>query len=124
MRVSEVVDEVREVARGTARVWGWAYQTLQGHLERGQMNYEVWKWFETGEVQYRIHAVSEVAKIRNPILYLGFRLVGRREQVQFARRCARRMEQLVAFSLVRGKEAEPAPSRTDRVVASPSPNRA
>jgi uncharacterized protein (UPF0548 family) len=123
VRISEVWDEVRHGARGTARVWGWVYQTLQGHLERGQMRYEIWKWFDTGEVEYRIHAVSEVARIRNPILYLGFRLVGRREQVQFARRCARRMERLVALSLARGKEAEPAPRRTDRVVASPSPYR-
>ena len=23
--------------------WGWAYQTLDGHLERGQMDYQLWK---------------------------------------------------------------------------------
>ena len=39
------------------RVWGWNYRTLQGHLEMGQMDYEVWKWLDTGEVEFRIHAV-------------------------------------------------------------------
>jgi hypothetical protein len=119
VRISKVFDEVRDVAQRAARVWGWAYQTLEGHLERGQMDYELWKWFDTGEVQYRIHAVSEIAEISNPILLLGFRLVGRREQVQFARRCAQRMERLVSLNLSR-EEADPAPSRRGRIVASPS----
>jgi uncharacterized protein (UPF0548 family) len=122
VRISEVFDEVRDGAQTAARVWGWAYQTLEGHLERGQMDYELWKWLDTGEVQYRIHAVSEMAKIHNPILHLGFRLVGRREQVQFARRCAQRMERLVSLRLSR-EEADPAPSRRGRIVASPSPTR-
>jgi uncharacterized protein (UPF0548 family) len=121
VRISEVFDEVRDVAQRAARVWGWAYQTLDGHLERGQMDYELWKWLDTGEVQYRIHAVSEIAEIDNPILLLGFRLVGRREQVQFARRCAQRMERLVSLNLSR-EEADPAPSRRGRILASPSPD--
>ena len=122
VRISEVFDEVRDISKRAVRVWGWAYQTLDGHLERGQMDYQVWKWFDTGEVQYRIHAVSEIAEIRNPTVRLGFRLIGRREQVRFARRCAHRMERLVSLSLSR-EEAEPAPSRTDRILASPSPDR-
>ena len=96
-------DEVREVADRRVRVWGWAYQTLEGHLERGQMDYQVWKWLDTGEVEYRIHAVAQVAKTRNPVLNLGFRLVGRREQVRFARRCAERMERLVESRLDGGR---------------------
>ncbi len=111
VRIGPMFDEVREIAGRSARVWGWAYRTLEGHLERGQMDYQVWKWLGTGEVEYRIHAVSEVAEIRNPILNLGFRLVGRREQRLFARRCAERMERLVN-SRLSGGHAEPGPMGT------------
>jgi uncharacterized protein (UPF0548 family) len=119
VRIVAVFDEVREVAGRSARVWGWAYGTLEGHLERGQMDYQVWKWLDTGAVEYRIHAVSEVAEIRNPILNLGFRLVGRREQVQFARRCGKRMERLVNSKLS-GGHAEPRPTSATGILASPT----
>jgi uncharacterized protein (UPF0548 family) len=99
VRIGVVFDEVREIGERSALIWGWAYRTLEGHLERGQMDYQVWKWLDTGEVEYRIHAVAQVAKTRNPVLDLGFRLVGRRQQVRFARRCAERMEQLVRSRL-------------------------
>lgn len=99
VRVGVVFDELREVAERPVRVWGWAYRTLQGHLERGQMDYQVWKWLDTGEVEFRIHAVAQKARSRNPILNLGFRIVGRREQVRFARNCAERMERLVGQRL-------------------------
>jgi uncharacterized protein (UPF0548 family) len=119
VRIGAVFDEVRQIAGRSARVWGWAYQTLAGHLERGQMDYQVWKWLDTGEVEYRIHAVSQVAEIRNPVLNLGFRLVGRREQLRFARRCAERMERLVNLRLV-GGQAEPRPSGTTGILTSPT----
>jgi hypothetical protein len=48
VRVSEVYDEELERQGRRARVWGWAYQTLEGHLEMGQMNWEVWKWLDSG----------------------------------------------------------------------------
>lgn len=96
VRIGVVFDELREVDGRRARIWGWAYQTLEGHLERGQMDYQVWKWLDSGEVEFHIHAVAQIAKTRKPLLNLGFRLVGRRQQVRFARRCAERMERLVA----------------------------
>jgi uncharacterized protein (UPF0548 family) len=120
VRIGPVFDEVREIAGRNARVWGWAYRTLEGHLERGQMDYQVWKWLETGEVEYRIHAVSQLAKSRNPILNLGFQLVGRREQVRFARCCAERMEWLVDSRLL-GGEVHPRSIGATGIVASPTP---
>jgi uncharacterized protein (UPF0548 family) len=119
VRIGPVFDEVREIAGRRARVWGWAYRTLEGHLERGQMDYQIWKWLDTGEVEYRIDAVSQVAEIRNPILNLGFRLVGRREQLQFARRCAERMERLVN-SRLSGARAHPRPIGATGILASPT----
>jgi uncharacterized protein (UPF0548 family) len=119
VRLGPVFDEVREIAGSNVRVWGWAYRTLKGHLERGQMDYQVWKWLDTGEVEYRIHAVSQLARTRNPILNLGFRLVGRREQLQFARRCAERMERLVNLRLA-GGHARPKPVGATGILASPT----
>jgi uncharacterized protein (UPF0548 family) len=43
VRVTRVIDETRGCGAGAERVWGWRYQTLQGHLEQGRLNYEVIK---------------------------------------------------------------------------------
>jgi uncharacterized protein (UPF0548 family) len=91
VRVGAVIDETRSVGGREVRVWGWNYATLQGHLEMGQMGYEVWKWLDTGEVEFRIHVVSRAGQIRNPIVRLGFRIFGRREQIRFAKRACERM---------------------------------
>jgi uncharacterized protein (UPF0548 family) len=91
VRVGGVVDETRDSGGRSVRVWGWSYRTLQGHLEMGQMDYEVWKWLDTGEVEFRIHVVSRPARIPNPVTRLGFRIFGRRQQVRFARRACERM---------------------------------
>jgi uncharacterized protein (UPF0548 family) len=83
VRVSRVYDDERADDDRTARVWGWAYQTLEGHLEMGQMDWQVWKWLDTGEVEFQIRACSRRARDRSPIVRLGFRLFGRREQLAF-----------------------------------------
>jgi hypothetical protein len=119
VRIGVVFDEVRDIDDRSARVWGWAYRTLEGHLERGQMDYQVWKWLDTGEVDYRIHAVAQVAETHNPVLNLGFRLVGRREQLRFARRCAERMEQFVE-SWSDGGRDEPVGRPATGILASPT----
>ena len=96
VRVGGLVDEEAAVDGRRLRRWGWSYRTLQGHLEMGQMDYEVRKWLDSGEVDFRIHAVSRPARIRNPVVRLGFRLFGRRVQRRFARRACQRMARLVA----------------------------
>ena len=98
-RVSTITDETRTVDGRRVRVWGWSYGTLAGHVERGQMDWTVWKWLDDGAVEFRIHVVSRRAKLRNPIIRLGFRLVGRGRQVRFARRACERMGELVAREL-------------------------
>jgi uncharacterized protein (UPF0548 family) len=85
VRVGEVVDETRAEDGRPVRVWGWNYRTLRGHLERGQMSYEVWKWLDTGAVEFRIAAVSHRARVGNPLVRIGFALLGRREQLKFYR---------------------------------------
>ncbi|MCW3067004.1 MAG: hypothetical protein JWN32_4176 [Solirubrobacterales bacterium] len=109
VRVGGVRDEEIEAKGRRARVWGWSYRTLQGHLEMGQMDFEVWKWLDSGEVEFRIHAFSHPARIANPIIRLGVRLFGRREQVRFARHACRRMAQLTAAELADGPGAGAVP---------------
>ncbi len=96
VRVGGVVDQTHTRDGRAVRIWGWSYRTLQDHLEMGQMDYQVWKWADSGEVEFRIHVVSRPASIPNPIVRLGFRLFGRREQVRFARRACERMACLLA----------------------------
>lgn len=103
-RVGGVHNETRTIEGRQVRVWGWNYRTLQGHLEMGQMDYEVWKWIDSGDVDFRIHAVSRAADIPNPIVRLGFWLFGRPMQVRFARQACRRMAALTAAALA-GEEA-------------------
>ncbi len=105
-RVGAITDETRTIDGRAVRVWGWAYGTLEGHVERGQMEWAVWKWPDDGAVEFRIHVVSRRARVRNPIVRLGFRLVGRRRQTHFARRACDRMDELVARELARAPSAD------------------
>jgi uncharacterized protein (UPF0548 family) len=95
VRVTRVVDQTRVVGNREVRVWGWRYATLQGHLERGEMGYEVWKWLDSGAVEFHVHVVSRPGRIPNPLVRIGFRLFARRLQVRFAKRSCERMATLV-----------------------------
>ena len=75
-------------------VWGWSYATLAGHLEQGEMSWEVHKWLGSGEVEFAIDAYSRRAQIANPLVRLGFRLFGRREQLHFLEITCERMRRL------------------------------
>ena len=110
VRVGGVRDEIREVDDRAVRVWGWNYRTLQGHLEMGQMDYEVWKWLDSGEVEFRTCRFSRRARVGNPVVRLGLRLFGRRQQVKFARHACRRMARLTRAALRDGgaRSARPA----------------
>jgi len=107
-RIDAVTDERRTAEGRPARIWGWSYSTLEGHVERGRMDWEVWKWIDDGTVEFRIHVVSQRANVRNPIVRLGFRLVGRHQQKRFARRACERIAALVASELATTQAARSA----------------
>ena len=94
VRVGDVYDEGRELDGRAGRVFGWNYRTLEGHVEKGQMDWQVWKFPESGEVLFRIHSFSRPAGGGNLLVRIGFRLVGRREQLRFLRLTAERMARL------------------------------
>lgn len=72
---------------------------MDGHFEQGRLHYEVWKWADTGEVEFRLHAYSRVADNGPLLLRLGFRLIGRRRQLLFYREACRRMRTLTQAQL-------------------------
>ena len=54
VRVGDVYNEERELDQRPGRVVGWNYRTLEGHVEKGQMDWQVWKFRDTEEVLFRI----------------------------------------------------------------------
>lgn len=95
LRVGAVLDRTDDIDGRAARRWGWNYRTLHGHLERGQMDFEVRKWLDDGAVEFRITAYSQRAHIDDPFVRTGLWLFGRALQLRFARLALRRMRHLV-----------------------------
>jgi uncharacterized protein (UPF0548 family) len=104
VRVAEVHDEVRTLEGQRARLFSWSYRTLEGHVEAGQRDFEVWKRLDTGEVEFRTHSYSRAAG-RNPIVLAGFRVLGRHKQAEFGRRACERMATLTSAALAAVAEA-------------------
>jgi hypothetical protein len=63
------------------------------------MAWEVWKWEDSGAVEFRIHAVSRPAPTDSVLVRVGRRLFMRREQLRFYRRCCERIARLTAREL-------------------------
>lgn len=99
VRVNRVIDEARTQDGRPTRIWGYSYQTLEGHFEMGEITFEVWKFTDSGEVEFHVHAYSRTAVIPNPFYRLGFRLFGRRLQKYFADSSLERMVTLVKARL-------------------------
>jgi hypothetical protein len=99
VRVSRVWDESRIVDGRDARVFGYEYATLDGHVELGRMDYEVWKWRDDGAVEFRLHAVSRASHQGALWVRLGFRVFGRHQQLRFYYRCCDRIARLTAREL-------------------------
>jgi hypothetical protein len=116
VRVSGVGNETRRDGDREAQVFFWNYRTLEGHVESGQRDFEVWKWLDTGEVEFRTHAVSRAAAT-NPIVEVGFLLLGRHKQVEFGRRACRRMALLTEVSLGRADDTDPTEILDGRMLA-------
>ena len=120
VRVTGVLDETRDADGGPERVWGWSYQTLEGHLEQGRLSYEVIKNLGTGRVTFRVVGLfAAPLPSPNPLIRLGFALFGRWTQRRFYLAIQRRMRRLVQAAQRGG--ALPVPTiRADGVVLAPS----
>ncbi|MCD2193366.1 DUF1990 domain-containing protein [Actinomycetospora endophytica] len=121
VRVDAEIDETRERADGaTERAWGWSYRTLEHHLERGRLVYEVVKNTTTGRVEFVITGVSSRATIRNPVLAVGFTVFGRVTQRRFYRTVAHKLADRVRAVLEGGDRPVPDPIGPDDVVRAPA----
>jgi Domain of unknown function (DUF1990) len=121
VRVDAEVDEVRDRADGTSeRSWGWSYHTLEHHLERGRLVYEVVKNLGTGRVEFVMTGVSSRAKITNPVIALGFGMFGRWTQKRFYRAAGRRLARLVAEVYAGADPPTPRLIGVEDVVEAPS----
>lgn len=89
------VGAVREESTGAETIFGYRYDTLEGHVERG------WEWFlitkshATGDVRFRISAEWQPGDFPNQWSRLGFALVGVRYQRRWVRRAHARLRHLV-----------------------------
>lgn len=113
VRVTSVTDTTRGSGESARRVWGWGYQTLEGHLEEGELVYEVVKHLATGDVDFVITGHSRRAPIGNPLIRFGFLLFGRFTQRRFYRRSGRRLRRLVLDELRGGTPSVPEPHPGD-----------
>jgi uncharacterized protein (UPF0548 family) len=107
VRVCAVYEERRRIDGRDVYVWGWAYRTLEGHVEMGQMDWEVWKWADSGEVEFHVHSVSRTAPIVNPVVRIGFALVKGRERRAFLNSTRERMRTFVELALEREEAGGP-----------------
>jgi len=114
VRVGEVREDTVELDGRPVLRYGWAYRTLQGHFEEGEMLYELRKWLDSGDVEFRLHAVSRPARSGPLLLRLGFRLLGRNQQLRFYRQVCRRVKRLTEAQL----ETERATASRRKVVGS------
>jgi uncharacterized protein (UPF0548 family) len=112
-RVGEISDETREVEGRPVRVWGWPYRTLEGHPEQGQMSWEVWKWLDSGDVEFHVHSYSRLSRTVNPFTRIGMRVIGQRERHRYLSSACRRMAWLTAEGL-RGRHPAGAQARATR----------
>jgi uncharacterized protein (UPF0548 family) len=114
VRVGKVHEEADELDGRPVLRYGWSYRTLQGHFEEGEMLYELRKWLDSGDVEFRLHAVSRPARSGPLLLRLGFRLLGRSQQLNFYRQVCRRVKRLTEAQLETERATE---SRREVVTA-------
>jgi len=91
VRVGGVHDGLDVIDGAQVQRFGWHYRTLEGHLERGQMNYAVVKYLDDGRVEFRMSAYSQRGRILNPVMLIGFLLFVRWLQLRFYERAVQRM---------------------------------
>src|ERR1700753_2362439 len=119
VRVTDVCDETRDTVRGRERVWGWSYQTLQGHLKEGRITLEVIKNLGAGQIAFRGTGYSRAAPIPDSLVRFGFRVFGRHTQTRYYAAVQSRLYQLVQ----QGQRGEPLPKpavQSDGLVLAPA----
>lgn len=120
VRVDAEIDEVRAGPDGgSEQVWGWSYRTLEHHLERGRLVYEVTKDVADGRIHLVLTGVSQPADIASPVIRAGFGVFGRWTQRRFYSAAGRRLTRLLA----QPEQPSPVPVGSGDVVTAPTHRR-
>ncbi|MGB3544420.1 DUF1990 family protein [Rubrivirga sp.] len=109
VRVGRVLEGAVEVEGDRVWRYGYDYATLEGHFERGQITFQVQKNERTGAVSFVIDAFSKPDRIRNPFYRIGFKLFGRKLQIQFSESACERMQRFVRQELEARAKGDHAP---------------
>jgi uncharacterized protein (UPF0548 family) len=99
VRIGDVYEQTLQLDGRQVHLFGWSYRTLEGHFEQGQMHYELWKWLDSGDIEFHLRAVSRPAERGPLLLRTGFRLFGRSHQLHFYRQVCRRAKRLTEAQL-------------------------
>jgi uncharacterized protein (UPF0548 family) len=90
-----VVGAVRSEAGAESSVFGFRYDTLDGHIEAGVEWFLLTHIHATGELRFRVEAAWRPGQFPNWWSRLGFRVLGRYYQLQWHRRAHRRLADMV-----------------------------
>ncbi len=86
-----VVHEVREDSTDEATYFGFRYDTLEGHIERGEEWFLLTKFHESGVIRFEISARWRAGDFPNWWSRLGFRMLGQHYQKKWHTRAHRRL---------------------------------
>ena len=90
-----VVGAVREESDEQRTVFGFRYETLEGHIERGAEWFLLTKEHATGDLRFRIQAAWKPGQFPNWWSRVGFSLVGGHYQERWHRNAHAAMQHLV-----------------------------
>lgn len=121
------VTAVREETTEDGTVFGYRYDTLEGHIEQGMEWFLLTKNRETGEIRFTIEARWRLGQFPNWWSKLGFKLIGERFRIRWRHTAPKRLQRLAEHPPVRPVAApghlahrgdiEPEPTRPRRVKA-------
>lgn len=100
------VHSIREESKEDQTVFGFRYDTLDGHIERGYEWFYLTKDHETGEVRFKIEAHWRLGDFPNWWSAAGFKLFGERYRERWRHEAPARLRR-VAHRAVEKPNAEP-----------------
>jgi uncharacterized protein (UPF0548 family) len=111
-----VVGAVRSEQNDSRTMFGFRYDTLEGHIERGAEWFTLTKEHETGVIRFRIEASWRPGQFPNWWSRLGFSLLGPHYQKKWHERAHRLLAQIIHTSAATSVE------RTTEEIAHSNPD--
>lgn len=88
------VHSLREESDPNASYFGFRYDTLEGHVERGFEWFLLTKNHDTGRVDFKIEAHWRLGEFPNLWTKIGFKLIGERYRIRWRHRAPERLRRL------------------------------